>query len=101
MKKETIEKVIKWADDRGITSPENSHKQMLKLVEEVGELTSAILKNKEHEIVDAIGDIQVVLVILCKQLGVNVEEAFDLAYEVIKDRSGKTINGVFVKNENV
>lgn len=90
--------VLKWADERGLLKAENAPKQMLKLMEEVGELAGAMAKNKQGDIIDAIGDIQVVLIILSKQLGYDYEQCLVDAYNVIKERKGKLINGVFVKD---
>ena len=91
-------KILEWAKERGILIPENATKQMLKLTEEVGELAGAIAKNNKTDQIDAIGDIQVVLIILSEQLGINYKEALESAYNVIKNRTGKTINGVFIKD---
>lgn len=96
---ELNQKVLEWAEERLLIKPENSVKQLAKLTEEVGELAGAILKNRPDEIKDAIGDIQVVLIILTEQLGLNYEECLESAYNVIKNRTGKTINGTFVKDE--
>ena len=90
--------VLKWADERGLLKAENAPRQMLKLMEEVGELAGAMAKNKQGDIVDAIGDIQVVLIILSKQLGYDYEQCLVDAYNIIKERKGKLINGVFVKD---
>ena len=90
--------ILKWADERGLLKAENAPRQMLKLIEEVGELAGAMAKNKPGDIVDAIGDIQVVLIILSKQLGYDYEQCLVDAYNVIKERKGKLINGVFVKD---
>ena len=91
-------KILQWAKERGILIPDNATKQMLKLTEEVGELAGAIAKNNKTDQIDAIGDIQVVLIILSEQLGINYKEALESAYNVIKERKGKTINGVFIKD---
>lgn len=91
--------VLKWAEERGLLKPENATKQTLKLTEEVGELASAILKNKAFEQIDAIGDIQVVLIILSAQLGYDYDECLKRAYAEIQNRKGKTINGTFIKEE--
>lgn len=91
-------KILEWANQRGILIPDNATKQMLKLTEEVGELAGAIAKGNIIDQIDAIGDIQVVLIILSKQLGINYNEALERAYDVIKMRTGKTINGVFIKD---
>lgn len=90
--------ILEWAKERGILIPDNATKQMLKLTEEVGELAGAIAKGNNIDQIDAIGDIQVVLIILSEQLGINYKEALESAYNVIKERKGKTINGVFIKD---
>jgi NTP pyrophosphatase (non-canonical NTP hydrolase) len=92
------EKVLEWAKERGILITDNATKQMLKLTEEVGELAGAIAKNNKTDQIDAIGDIQVVLIILSKQLGIDYGNALASAYDQIKFRTGKTINGVFIKD---
>ena len=91
-------KILEWAKERGILIPDNATKQMLKLTEEVGELAGAIAKGNNIDQIDAIGDIQVVLIILSEQLGINYKEALESAYNVIKNRKGKTVNGVFIKD---
>lgn len=93
MKKE----ILQWADDRNLLQKENHPKQLIKLMEEVGELSGAILKNKPLDIQDAIGDIGVVMIILSNQLGYDFETCIEQAYEVIKDRRGETVNGTFIK----
>jgi NTP pyrophosphatase (non-canonical NTP hydrolase) len=90
-------KVLEWAEKRGILIPDNATKQMLKLTEEVGELAGAIAKNNKIDQIDAIGDIQVVLIILSKQLGIDYKNALASAFDIIKYRKGKTVNGVFIK----
>jgi len=97
---ETTKNVLKWAKDKGIlnSNDESVMKQTLKLVSEVGELSDAIIKKDESEIIDAIGDIQVVLTILCEQLYLCEDECFKSAYNVIKNRTGKTVDGVFIKD---
>ena len=94
------EEVLVWAAQRDLLKSENAVKQGLKLTEEVGELASAIIKNKRAEQIDAIGDIQVVLIILAEQLGIDYNDALASAYGVIKDRKGQTVNGAFIKEEN-
>ena len=91
-------KILEWANERGILIPDNATKQMLKLTEEVGELAGAIAKNNKTDQIDAIGDIQVVLIILSEQLGIDYKNALASAYDQIKFRTGKTINGVFIKD---
>lgn len=92
--------IRKWAMDRNLNTAD-PNKQMLKLMEEVGELAQGMAKNNSKQIVDSIGDVYVVLVILSEQLGLKIEECVELAYQEIKDRKGKMINGVFVKEDDL
>jgi len=91
--------ILKWASERGLLVKGNDRNQLIKLMEEVGELSSAILKDNQPEVKDALGDIQVVLIILSSQLGYDLDECLEDAYNVIKNRTGKKINGIFVKDE--
>jgi NTP pyrophosphatase (non-canonical NTP hydrolase) len=90
-----------WATEKGIYKTGDSRTQYVKLMEEAGELAQALLKNDETEVIDAIGDMVVVLTNLAKLRGHNIEDCIASAYSVIKDRQGKMINGTFVKNDGV
>ena len=95
-----IENVKFWADNKGILKAENAPKQMMKVIEELGETAGAIAKNKATaEIQDGIGDTFVTLIILSYQLGLEPADCLEAAWNEIKDRKGKTVNGVFVKEE--
>jgi len=61
-------------------------------------LGDAIIKDNRDDIIDAIGDVQVTLIILCDQLDLNYDECLESAYNVIKNRKGKSVNGTFIKN---
>jgi NTP pyrophosphatase (non-canonical NTP hydrolase) len=87
-----------WADERGLYDKGDTKTQYLKLMEEAGELGRAILKNDEPEFIDAIGDMVVVLTNLARLGGVSIETCIDSAYEVISKRTGKMVNGTFVKD---
>ncbi len=89
--------IRKWASDRGIYDQGNSHTQYVKLQEEAGELAKALLEENMLEIVDAIGDIVVVLTNLAELNGVHIEDCIDVAYKEIANRKGKMENGTFVK----
>jgi len=86
-----------WANDKGIYDKGDTKTQYLKLLEEVGELAEGILKGNKPEIIDAIGDIVVVLTNLARLEELRIEDCVDSAYDVIKNRKGKMINGTFVK----
>jgi len=99
MKNEELqEQVLQWANDKGILKPENALKQFAKFISEAGELGDAIIKYDMNETVDAIGDVQVTLIILCNQLGFDYNHCLETAYNVIKHRQGKTVNGTFIKD---
>lgn len=89
--------IRQWATDKGIYRSGDSKTQYIKLMEEAGELAQAILKNDEAEVIDAIGDMVVVLTNLAKLRGHNIEDCITSAYNVIKSRQGEMINGTFVK----
>lgn len=91
--------IREWADERGIYRNGDTKTQYLKLIEEAGELSRAILKEDATEFVDAIGDMVVVLTNLAALEGVKIEDCVTSAYDVIKSRKGKMINGTFVKEQ--
>ena len=74
--------------------------QLIKLQEEMGELAKATLENDRPEVIDAIGDMVVVLTNLAHLNDVHIETCIAEAYNVISKRTGKMINGTFVKDEN-
>ena len=93
--------IIQWAEDRKIISPKNVSKQFMKVTEELGELAEGINKDNQGQIKDSLGDILVTLIILSKDLDVDLLDCLKGAYDVIKDRTGKTVNGVFVKESDL
>lgn len=93
-------KIKQWAKDRGLDTADPA-KQMLKLGEEYGELCQGMAKGNQEQIIDSIGDIYVVLTVLSLQLGLDINDCINQAYEEIKDRKGRMINGVFVKNADI
>lgn len=95
-----IRKVEKWAEDKGLI-PGNSKYQTVKLMEEIGELAEGVIKERPEQIKDSIGDAIVVLIILARQVGLTLEECLEYAYNEIKDRTGKTVDNVFVKESDI
>jgi NTP pyrophosphatase (non-canonical NTP hydrolase) len=92
-----IENVHGWADDKGLIDANNIKSQFVKVVEELGEAASAITKNQKEELIDGLGDTFVTLIILTMQCGLTPQEVLNAAWNEIKDRKGKTTNGVFIK----
>jgi NTP pyrophosphatase (non-canonical NTP hydrolase) len=93
----TMQAVMAWSEERGLNNARPAD-QMLKLTEEAGELAAAIARGKRDGAVDAIGDVLVVLTILCQQLRLELPDCYEAAYRTIRNRRGKTVNGVFVKD---
>ena len=87
-----------WADERGLYDNGDPKTQALKLMEEVGEIARAVLKDDFDEAVDGIGDAVVVLTNLAELIGAPIEMCIDEAYDVISKRTGKMVNGTFVKD---
>ena len=83
---------------RGIYAEGDPKTQYIKLMEEAGELGRAILKQNREEQKDAIGDMVVVLTNLAELLDMPIEECVESAWNVISKRTGKMINGTFVKD---
>lgn len=96
-----IEKIEGWAHDRNLIEGSDPKSQLLKTMEELGELARAINKGDIDGAIDGVGDVIVTLVIVSEQLGFSVPTAVKAAWEEIKDRRGKMINGVFVKEEDL
>lgn len=90
-------RIRSWAQDRNLIEGSDNKSQFLKLLEEVGELSHAIQKNDDDEFTDAVGDVIVVLTIMAAQRDIAVEDCIDAAWEQIKDRKGRMVDGVFVK----
>jgi NTP pyrophosphatase (non-canonical NTP hydrolase) len=90
--------IREWADERGLYENGDTKTQALKLVEEVGETCRAILKEDAHEMIDGIGDCVVVLTNLAELIGTPIEDCIDQAYNEIKNRKGKMVNGTYKKD---
>ena len=91
--------IRQWAKERGLYDKGNTITQYVKLQEEAGELAKALLQNDKMEIMDAIGDMVVVLTNLAHLEDTTIEACIQQAYNVISKRTGKMINGTFVKDE--
>lgn len=123
---ELQEKVLDWADSHELLKPENADKQFMKFIEEVFEFREATtlyiheynrlesefnsygeiesdycLCGLEKNLMLEMGDIIVTLVILCEDLGIEPMKCLEAAYNKIKDRKGKTVDGKFIKAEDL
>ena len=90
--------VIDWAEEKGIFDKGTPIKQSFKTLEEVGELINAISTNNYLEIKDALGDVLVTLIIQAKMQNVDLIECLNTAYNTISKRTGKMVDGTFIKD---
>lgn len=100
-----ITKINQWADKRNLKQADPKI-QWMRITEEVGEIRDVLLKPTKFTepnaaLKDAIGDTLVTIIVLAHQLDLDVTECLGLAYEEIKNRKGKMINGTFVKESDL
>lgn len=97
---ELINNVEQWSISKGLDTAESS-KQFLKVSEEIGETAAALARGNREALKDGIGDVVVTLVILAQQNGFTLKECVQCAYNEIKDRKGRMVDGVFVKSSDL
>jgi len=90
--------VIEWAENKGILEKATTAAQANKTMEECQELIDAIQDDNRDEISDALGDILVTIIIQAKMQNMSLVECLEGAYNVIAKRTGKMVNGQFVKD---
>ena len=90
--------VIAWAQQKGILENGTTIAQAGKTMEECTELMVAIARHDDDEILDALGDILVTIIIQAEMQGVSLTECLESAYNVIAKRTGVMVNGQFVKD---
>lgn len=94
------ELIHQWVIDRNLQTADPKS-QALKFFEEAGEVASGLARNDIDLVKDAIGDTYVTMVALCATLDISIRDCIDMAYDEIKDRKGKLIDGVFVKEDDL
>ena len=93
------ERVLQWAENKGILDNAEPINQGLKTLEEVNELLTGIVTDDREEIKDAFGDILVTIIIGAELQGLNLLDCLESALNIIEKRTGKMINGQFVKDK--
>jgi NTP pyrophosphatase (non-canonical NTP hydrolase) len=91
-----ISDIAQWHHDRNLIEGATNQSQFMKLISEAGELSNNLAKGKDCR--DDIGDMLVVLINIAERHGYSIEECLAQAYNDIKDRKGKMVNGTFVKD---
>ncbi len=95
-----VEQVQQWSIDKDLHNG-NSDRQALKFYEEAGEVAAALSRGQMDALKDGIGDTVVTLIILAQQHDMTLQECLQYAYDEIKGRKGKTINGTFIKEADL
>jgi NTP pyrophosphatase (non-canonical NTP hydrolase) len=91
--------VITWAHQKGILDNGTPRAQAGKTEEEVQELIDAIDTDNKEEVIDALGDILVTIIIQAEMQGLKLVDCLESAYNVIAQRTGKMVDGQFVKDK--
>lgn len=94
-----VERIKQWHYDRNLIEGSDDKTQFAKLIQEAGELSDNICKGKD--IRDDIGDMMVVLINIAERNNVSLTECLEVAYHDIKDRKGRMVDGVFVKEADL
>ena len=89
------ELISQWHRDRNLIDGSTDKDQYMKLIQEAGELSDSLCKGKD--IRDDIGDMIVVLINIAERNNLTLEECLERAWQDIKDRKGKMIDGIFIK----
>ena len=116
--------VLQWGEDKGIFAKSTPLRQLDKTQEELDETREALEKLESsaqqdlqlefdfideldypsteiealEEAKDGIGDMLVTVILLAKMLNMDSVDCLQSAYNVIKKRTGKMVNGQFVKD---
>ena len=99
MSKEEYEELIRqWHKDRNLIDGSTDKDQYLKLIQEAGELSDSLCKGKD--IRDDVGDMLVVLINTLTRNQLTLSECLAVAYDDIKDRKGKMVDGIFIKEDD-
>ena len=93
-----VEKIIQWHHDRNLIDGSTDKDQFCKLIQEAGELSDNICKGKN--VADDIGDMVVVLLNIAERNNLSLEECLSRAWDDIKDRKGKMVDGIFIKEKD-
>lgn len=96
---ELVNNIIKWHYDRNLIEGSTDKDQTLKLLQELGELSDSVCKGRD--IRDDIGDMMVVMLNIIERNKVTLVDCLEQAYNDIKDRKGKMVNGVFIKEQDL
>lgn len=92
---ELVGRISQWHHDRNLIHGATDKDQVCKLIQEVGELSDNVCKNQD--VADDIGDIMVILINIAERNGLSLRHCVEVAYNDIKHRKGKLVDGIFIK----
>jgi hypothetical protein len=90
--------IIGWHRDRNLIDGSTDKDQYMKLIQEAGELSDHICKGKP--IADDIGDMIVVLINIAERNELSLSQCMERAWFDIKDRKGRMVDGIFIKESD-
>lgn len=96
--RDLINATLDWARERNLLDNSGAERQVLKAMSELGEFADEVLKGDKDKQTNELGDVIVTLILSGAKLGIDIEDALQSAYTKISTRTGKTVNGVFVKD---
>lgn len=92
-------KIVQWHHDRNLIEGATDKDQFAKLIQEAGELSDNLCKGRNPA--DDIGDMIVVLINIAERNGLTLNQCMTQAWDDIKDRKGKMVDGVFIKESDI
>ena len=94
-----LKSLLMLKSNRNLIDGSSDKDQVLKLMQELGELSDSVCKG--NDIRDDLGDMMVVMINIMKRNNITMNECLTVAYNDIKDRKGKMIDGIFVKESDL
>tara|TARA_B100001939_G_scaffold61857_1_gene50836 strand:+ start:2804 stop:3250 length:447 start_codon:yes stop_codon:yes gene_type:complete len=94
-----VNKIVGWHHDRNLIEGSTDKDQFAKLIQEAGELSDNICKGKD--VSDDIGDMIVVLLNIAERNKLSLTDCLSKAWDDIKDRKGRMVDGIFVKETDL
>ncbi len=98
--RDLINKTLDWAKERNLLDNSGAERQCLKAMSELGEFADEILKGDQEKQRMELGDVIVTLILTGHKLGIDIEQALEAAYHKISTRKGKTVDGIFIKEQD-
>ncbi len=94
-----VDKIRQWHHDRNLIEGSTDKDQTLKLLQELGELSDSVCKGKD--IRDDLGDMMVVMINIMERNDLDMVDCLEKAWDDIKDRKGRMVDGIFVKEDDL